>query len=563
MAKSSVGIILRSKTVEVFEAQRGPGGLHLTKIASEPIPETDPSHPASGELSGVEHAGVPQAIQTALSRARVKASHVGVSVASPDVLLRSFTLPIIPQDEREPAVQFEARKYLPFKITDLVWNFRAIEQRGSKDLAVVFVGIKAEAFARIQGWLTEAGVKPSFIEAQWVSLARLAPEMPKDSENQFVGIVDIEPHTAHIVITKDHAPYLARDVNLNLDLSASPHTAQAGQEAMASGRAAIDLKAEVLLSELRLSIDFFQREHPTASISHLWLFGDPAMIEPWCSWLASQLPCSVAMGTLPPEFSPAPTTTLQLACGAGAVLRVFRAAGTKLDFQGRETSSTSTNSKMSWAQWPRVAEWLSQGRLTGLLQSVAKPLAFQGMMACASLIAMSVLSHQQLDKKRRELMTLTQGVTQTGWGLQGKSKEELETLQAQVNTRFIVLRETIQQRVSVAEKLDALAKALPEGVWLEKLAYQDPVENPGPNRPSLTIQGACFLPHAGGELRVISDFIHSIKDQPRFFRGFTATKLGQIDVKEDRAATQAYSYRTFALNCESEATTLKRGERIQ
>ncbi len=527
MAKSSVGIVLRSKSVEVFEAHRGGRGLQVKQVASEAIPESD-------------HPDVAQAIRSAFSRAGVSATSVGVSVASQDVLLRFFTLPQLPPAERESAVQFEVRKYLPFKISELVWSFHAVEQPSSKDLAIVFVGIRAEAFRRIAEWLKQAGVSPAWIEAHWVSLSRLAPEIPKASEHEFVGLVDVEPHVAHIVIAKDRAPYLARDVSLNVT-----------RESLASGLAAIDPRAELLLSELRLSIDFFKREYPAAAVSQVMLFGDQAVIEPWCGYFASHLPSPVIMGRLPVELSHEQSANLQLACGAGLMMRQAHPQAPRLGFQ--EPLSAQAGARTWVAQWPQLAQMLSQLRLVGLLQSMARPLAVQGIAALVALIGVALFAHHQLVRKQQELTSITRTITEDPLGLKAKPHAELQTFQEDVTRRLAFLRQAIQHRVLVSEKLDALAKTLPDGMWLESITYQDRPDSLTAQRPTLTLQGACFLPQSpGGELRVISEFIQRIKQNPQFFRGFTMTQLGQIEIKQGADALKPYSYRTFALNCQSE-----------
>jgi len=102
----------------------------------------------------------------------------------------------------------------------------------------------------------------------------------------------------------------------------------------------------------------------------------------------------------------------------------------------------------------------------------------------------------------------------------------------------------------VTEKLDALARALPDGVWLDGLQYQDRLERTGANQTALTLRGSCFLPDRGDGLGVINEFVQRIRQDEAFFRGFTVAQVGEIKAAEDQ--TQRYTYRTFRLNFQTE-----------
>ena len=58
-----------------------------------------------------------------------------------------------------------------------------------------------------------------------------------------------------------------------------------------------DPKAQRLLSELRVSLDFFTREHLAATVPRVILVGDEGLLGPWQPWLADQLQCAVEIGS--------------------------------------------------------------------------------------------------------------------------------------------------------------------------------------------------------------------------------------------------------------------------
>jgi Tfp pilus assembly PilM family ATPase/Tfp pilus assembly protein PilN len=520
MGRSCVGLVLRPKTVELIKAHRGFKASRVVRLVSVPI-------------AGAEDADVVQAIQTALERAGVKATRLGVSVPAQEVLLRSFTMPLLPKGEWQAAVQFEARKYIPFKTQELAWGFHVVERRSAKQMAVTFVGMQTENFTQIQEWLSAAGLRSAFLEAQAVSLARLVVDPLQTPDNQFLGVVevDLQANVAHLVIAKNQVPYLARDVDLNLQ-----------REGFGSAPQSKDGRAEVLLGELRLSFDFFTRENPQAVIRQLVLFGEYNTVGPWASWLAEQLRCPVALGELPKDIGAFPGLGLEHAAAVGLALRALRPHQVTIDLVARRAEEPTPKA--------RLASAFSKARGEELLRGLVKPVVAQVVVALLALGILRWIGSRQVATAARQMAKTIAAFPDVGWGLQEKSEEELESLEQKLEARLALLRQVMRDRIFVTEKLDALAKALPEGVWLESLRYQDRLERGGQSPTSLTLRGACFLPESEDELRVISEFVQRIKQDEGFFRGFTTAQLSEITAMEDRA--KRYSYRTFGFNCQTD-----------
>lgn len=523
---SSVGLVLRSQAVEVVELSRTLRGVAVTKHVRVPV-------------AGAEDADVVAAIRSALTAAGVQATRrLGVTVPAQDAFLRSFTLPLLPEGERSTAVQFEARKYIPFKTDALVWDFHVSEPRGAKQLEAVFVGIRKETFAQIHGWLKEAGVRAAFLEAPWFSLARLVRSLRKPSDETFYGIVDLEPHAAHIVFAKDQVPYLGRVVNLTPP-SEGPEAA----------KPPVDPRAERLLSELRLSLDFFTGERHRGSLNRLWLFGDAATVGPWREWLATQLSCQMEMGTLPLHLTRGEVVDPGFAVGVGAALRELRPrfSAAKLNFLERGPERAAAGATLKISPSASLSAVWSQIRSA---KSLAKPAALQASLAVACLAVLATVSHRQVATARQQTAQALRAFQDVGGGLSEKQAPELDALQQQVNTRLAFLRRIVQQRVSVTEKLDVLAKALPEGIWLEGLDYEDPLEGLGPSHASLALRGGCILPQSENELEAIREFTQRLKQDTRFFQGFATAQLGEIARTEAQA--QQSAYRVFRLDYLSE-----------
>ena len=523
MANVSVGLVLRPHLVEVVEVKRAGRGVAITKHARVPV--------ESGEEEQII-----AACTAAIRALHAETARIGVTIPAQDVLLRSFSLPHLPKAEWTNAVQFEARKYIPFKIDELMWGYYAIEDRATKQIAVTFAGVLTETFTRMQQRLKGAGVQPAFIEAPWVSLARLTVLQPKNARERCVGIVEIEGALAHIVIVKDGVPCLARDVSL-----ASMEGFDAG-----SASAAIDPRAEKLFSDLRLSVDFFSREHPDVSLSRLLLFGNDPSLPAWSAWLATQVSFPVGVGLLSTEPGQETMEAVDagFALAVGVALRDLHPTSMKLDFLERKVATAVAASS--------PLETLLGVRLDPtLVRALTKTVLIQLAAALVGLGALMVVGQQQLDAARQKVAQAQQAFPDPGWGLKQKSQEDLEALQTKSTQSLAMVRKTMQQRVLVSEKLSRLAQMLPEGIWLEGVTYQDHLERLGVKQTWLTIRGACVLPQEGNELDVINEFVQQIKQDPVFSQGLATVQLANIVEAGDAAKSRAY--RTFEITCRSEA----------
>ncbi len=530
MSHAAAGLVIRSGEVELLAMR----GKVVTSRVRVPI-------------EGKADFQLGQAIQQAVSAGALKTTRLAVSVPTHEVLFRSFAMPMIPKSEWDTAIQFEARKYMPFKPEELVWDYKVLQTKGAGHLEVIFAAIKRDTFDAIQAVLASAGVSPTLIEPRSLSLARLI-EHSKNT-NEFTCLVDVDADAAHIAIVKDGLPYLTRDVNL---LAASEQPAPSVSLAGVPGAEttqAVDRRAQRLVSELSVSIDFFTREHPSAMISQVVLFGDDSMLGSWCRWLSEQLRCTVELGNAVVGARVDGEIPLSFASAIGLLQPPKDSQGTVLDFlkrsgaMAREVAYQPLSSK---GGMPKPAE---------LVAALNTP-AVMGMAvtAAAVLLVLWFWCAQQVKTEQMRLQHLVASRPDVGWELNQLSLEELEPRKTIADTQLVLLKQIMTERLSMAEKLDALARTLPDGVWLTGIQFEDRLDAAGKGQSRLTVNGACFLGKAEQELSTIQSFANEVKRNREFAKGFTVTRVEQIN--ELLAPDATYSYRMFQLECSSERRDL-------
>ncbi len=536
---TQAGLVLRSKSVEIYEAEAGQGGVRFIRALSVPV--ADPQR----------NSDMVAAIQQAFSNARLKTNRLAVCVAGQDVLLRSFTLPMLPKSEWQSAIQFEARKHIPFRTEDLAWDFHTSERRATRQLDIVFVGIRSETFGQIQQWLKAANVIPTCIEPQSVSLARLTAAPQKGRPDQVVGLVDVEQTVAHLVFAKDQVPSFIRDVSLVAEPSipaTDVPTVEPGSrlpvEPPVVEVTAPDPRAALLLNELRVSLDFFMRENPTLSVSRLQVFSHDAAVVAWCPWLAKELSVPVEPGELPIKRG-GQLVASGFGCAAGLALRDQRQARVKMNLLGRSVAAPAS-SKLKGLESLLKFGGTHPAAVAGKPDS--RSIVIQVVVALVLLIIWKGIATQQLSaaKSRQEMMI--RNFADVGWGLKGKQKADLQTLQDQMDKRVSMMKKTIEQRISTSSKLAVVAKALPEGVWLENVSYSNKLDlDKGGGQAQLMIEGACYLRGANAEMAAISDFASRLRQDTRMTADLPRTQLGEIASTVDR--TTETPYKTFRVEC--------------
>jgi len=486
-------------------------------------------------LEGPEPQDLTGTLQRLIASAQLKTPRVAVALPTQDALFRFFTIPTVSKHELEGAVQFEVRKYLPFKTELLVWDFEAVPSSTPHRLDVIFGAILKESYERIRDALAAARLQPVLIEPRSLSVARLVQQPKSSAANEFVCVVEFEQNAAHLAIVKNHLPYLTRDISFT---NGSPPAPQTGPSAVPSGTAQSgveDPRAQRLLSELSVSIDFFTREHPSTSVRHVFLLGDEVLVATWCERLSGRLRCPIESGRKFMESHVRAGVPLSAAAGVG-VIQAVRAPHrhVRLNFLKR-----SANGKAK----PNAAALVS-----GLRVSLkGAPLSVLATIIVGLLLSLWFYGALGVTALRRQLAHLEQSRPNVGWGLNAMAEKELQQLKNAAQARRALLKHVMEGRTRVSAKMDALARALPEGVWLTGLLLDDRLDMSGKGQPRLIVNGACFLGESGREIHAIQSLEQRVKSNAAFFQGFHMTQLDQMSASA--TSQQPTAHRTFQLTC--------------
>lgn len=496
-------------------------------------------------INGSDVNALVQAIRQALAAAKLKSSRVAVAIASPDILVRFFKIPPIPSDERDSAIPLEARKYIPFKVDELAWDYAMTAGESAQDelksLEVVFSAIPGEILARFQNALAMAGLQATSIEPLSQSLARFATTNGQNGKatHVFECLVQIRRDCAHILIAQRGMPYLVREIQSPVQTP--------GQSAEGS-----TTLIQRLVSELSVSMDFFKREYASALFDRVRLFAEEDAMGHYVRELSALLPYpveSAAKGFAETEQG----VSLSYAAALG-VLRASANKGTKCSLDFLQHLPSLVVSEVAVSKSSRMP---STDDLLGLIKS---PLTLSVAALTAAILSglLWFMGNAQIVRMQQRIGAVRQARAALPGAMGDLEAKALQPMQDLAREQLRVIKGLIDQRPRLAEKLDVLPRILPNGIWLTTLNFEHKIEisknSKKQSQALLALGGACYLGAGDQELRAIQDFEARVKNNPTLQKDLPPAQLGKITGATspgNNNDTQSYTYKQFQLSCQS------------
>jgi len=222
-------------------------------------------------LNSEQETDASEAVKSAFSKLQVSARLVNLSVSGQWVIMRIIEMPIMKLAEMRQALPFEAQRYLPFSIQDVVIDGVVLGSIDAHKMWVLIVACKKDLIERRLDWIKRAGLEASFIDVDAVALCNaFLASMNGQQKEGTRSLVDVGAQLTNLVIFQGQTPYLVRDIPWGADKLIRNIAEQTGMEAatlskeLNEGKAnpaiqsAMRLATETLVTELQLSFDYFE-----------------------------------------------------------------------------------------------------------------------------------------------------------------------------------------------------------------------------------------------------------------------------------------------------------------
>ena len=202
--KSSIGLDIGAYAVKVVELFHGEkNDLKIKNVGYAKIEK-----PSSRE-------SIIRAIKESTRGANAFGKELNVAVSDPSVIVRFLELPRMTQDELRNAIPFEAEKYIPFSIDEVVIDHQQlIPQIGSNMMLVLLVAVKKDVIEERLSLLSEAGQSAGILDV--ASFANVNGFLAKSGEGKggIKALIDVGARAMDISIIDENILYFTRSIQL-------------------------------------------------------------------------------------------------------------------------------------------------------------------------------------------------------------------------------------------------------------------------------------------------------------------------------------------------------------
>ncbi len=504
--KTTTGIYIGARHVYIAQLKGTIVGTYLSKFS-----RTEIQNAGQADESAVKESTA-LALRRALQGYKISPKHLYTAFPGKDVLIRHFQIPKIPRGEWDAAIKFEAKKYIPFRIEELLWDYHVVLHK-SKDakMDVTFVAVKNVVAQRYLSFFEQAGLKPAVLEPAPFSLVRLLTLSNQLEKDKPTMIVDVDYGLTDINIVKDKICYLTRDATLPLLDE--------------------ELIFDALLNEIRMSLDYYEKLFPGETVNKILLCGE-VDLKDWDRRLAeeSQMTVEKVNFTKAVKLKKA-APPLNMSVAIGLILRDLSVGLAEVNL----LQDRAVKPKPMMIQ--KEAIKLTPKSRQAILRAV--------IFSCIGLLILHLVMFRLIGQEKKKLDSLIALRPQIRLPLGSVDYEKLKDIRQDLQNRLSPLELIIDKRVFWTDKFNEIPKEIPAGVWLTNLFFSDEVAKKNKVERSLIIEGIAYHEDPVQEIGIVTKFVSDLKENEIFFQGLEEIKLDSMASIE----LQTMPVKKFVITC--------------
>ena len=264
--KRILALDIGSSEIKACEIAESAGGVALTGFASTKI--------------GNQNETI-YAIKEILRHANFRTKKCVTAVSGRSVIVRYVTMAQMPEEDLRQAIKFEADKYIPFEVDEVVMDTQILEDSASDgaqpEMKVLLVAVRKSLIEEHLALLQEAGLQSQIIDVDAFALGNAfelrARAQGSLSPEKVVALIDIGANKTNINILKGAVSYFTREVYLagndfteavsrkfNLDTAEAERLKCEPGEQAGEVEEAILPTLDDLGNEIQLSFDYFENQ---------------------------------------------------------------------------------------------------------------------------------------------------------------------------------------------------------------------------------------------------------------------------------------------------------------
>jgi len=491
---NNLGLYFGPKAIDVVITK----GKKLFGYAQIPqqavIPDNGLEEKVPSETRSIEVATL---IKDILRREKSDAKEVVVCLSGKDLIVRTFEIPDIPKDEIGSAINFEAKKYIPFKIEDLISDYQLEFDKISRTNTALFIGIKKETFDKYISLVNRLGLKVAGIEYSGFSILRsVSLSSPVTSGVSAVICVDSKGEDeVNFVVLENNFPLFSRDIALGIG---EVDVLSQGAESLSETTLLDKLKSEV-----RVSLDYYRRKFPDKNIQRIFII---------CSQdIRPQL--EGFMGELGLNFN---------------FVDVAKLVGKPIQYSSSLTKGFSASLFRSMPAKIKINLLEVKKQVPKLKGQISTSSLLKGFKLDLRIIILGILicglsfgyGYYKIIPLKQEFSALQENRAKIAKINLDVPREELNRVNSEYKNKLDDLERLIKKQLNLTEPLGFIQRAIPEGAWLNNFYFKN---------NELNFSGMVYLEDKKEEFDAVNLFVSNLKSNIKFSNFFNNIEVNSID----------------------------------
>jgi len=422
---------------------------------------------------------------------KIETKEVAIILSGKDLIIRNFDMPLLSKEELQTAVNFEVKKYIPFRVEELVLDFQRKVNKSSHRNNILFAGIKKEALGKYLAILSQVGLRVNSIEYAGFSILRLL-KLIGIKTNGVIAVVAadlVKDDETNFVVIEDGFPLFSRDITF---ISTTHEQDIKPQEDKATR------VLEKLKRELRISLDYYNRKFSSKAISKLFFItGQDYQLD--MDSAARDIGVSSELLDITKYLDRPGTLSLALIKAYSGSIPEIK---TELTINILSAKEKIIKTVIGFKQ-PMRAITLLRPRFN-----------IKVIGGCVSLCALIfILGIYRTLPIRKEIIGI---ITQRPAAVSANanvSYDELSSLYVNYKQKLGTLDNLITSQIYLTNMLDTLPRILKEGMWLRSLLFESHMED---KQLTLRLEGVASLGNGNEEIDSVNNFLEKLKSSPAF-----------------------------------------------
>ncbi len=307
-----VGLDIGTASVKLVQLLKDKDGYTAVGAVREAIqPGGDDAKTRSGATV--------DAVKRCLKKVSLSTRNVVCGISGPDVMVRGFNFPPLPDEAVDQAVRFEVRQVCPFESKDMVLDYQLIGNgtsepaKGAKPVprSGVMVACTEQIIKDKVKTLTEADAKALLVDTDALATLNCLNELNILTTHKTVAVIDVGWTLTNVVIYgHDGLPFVrdlataGRQVIEKVSCAVSLPQ-EAVRQALAGGETDVEIKSKILLalnnavrplaSAINETLRFYSFQEKKGAVEKIFLCGGFSLLDTFMEFFADALPVDVQL----------------------------------------------------------------------------------------------------------------------------------------------------------------------------------------------------------------------------------------------------------------------------